>query len=581
MSTGGRTRIRQRTLLLALTVEHVPAGHPTLTLHRIDRSDGVWQVTSDSADNSLEVLHHNAGLAPPYRTISNIGLGGAHTVGASVLAAVPAAYDDLRVFGSTLTSSQLKALFLDRPAPLPPQGWIFVPPMTAEIGAPLGVGDSDDLPRHTVQLTRAFAMRARETTAAEYRAILPESTVSGLGSDAVTGVSWADAITFANTLTLDPANRCYSDDGSGVVLVADCTGYRLPTEAEWEVAARLGTTGELIGPTETTCDTDGVGPVGQLAPGPQGLYDVAGNAWELVWDADGAAPVTGVAVDPTGAFLPGESVPEGTNIVIRGGASGGDPASCRLSGRNTIDNSVVSPTVGFRRVRTWTWDWGQRCPGQPDEIPTTLFSDCDSDGYAAPGALSFQGIGCAAPAPDPSCPEGTWTSLDPIAPAAQDCNDVDPLIRPGVTEGVGDGVDQNCDGLEVCFADLDGDGFRTDEGEIVSDDLDCGDPGEAWSSVTPGDCCDSDGTTFPGQVQFFSGANTCNSFDYSCDGAQQRRWEAVGGYCGATCADQGAQAWQDSTAPACGEFAMWVESCPLVGFGVCTMLLDFKVQECR
>ena len=70
-----------------------------------------------------------------------------------------------------------------------------------------------------------------------------------------------------------------------------------------------------------------------------------------------------------------------------------------------------------------------------------------------------------------------------------DCNDAVATINPGATETPGDGIDQTCDGTELCYADLDMDGYRPDAtSTVTSVDLDCTDPTEADRAVPMGDC---------------------------------------------------------------------------------------------
>ena len=101
--------------------------------------------------------------------------------------------------------------------------------------------------------------------------------------------------------------------------------------------------------------------------------------------------------------------------------------------------------------------------------------------------------------------------LDPSCAAAGligrdgDCDDGDAAVHPGVDEVPGDAIDQDCDGGEICYADSDGDGFGTSI-QLASVDIDCADEGEADN---PDDCLDAgvDGpATFPGAAEYESGS---------------------------------------------------------------------------
>ena len=97
-----------------------------------------------------------------------------------------------------------------------------------------------------------------------------------------------------------------------------------------------------------------------------------------------------------------------------------------------------------------------------------------------------------------------------------DCDDADAAIHPGVNDIVGDGIDQDCDGGDVCYADADDDGFRAIGGQTVaSADLDCNDSGEATSIEPATDCDDNDSTINPGVAEIAG-----DEFDQNCDGTE-------------------------------------------------------------
>ena len=90
-----------------------------------------------------------------------------------------------------------------------------------------------------------------------------------------------------------------------------------------------------------------------------------------------------------------------------------------------------------------------------------------------------------------------------------DCNDGDVNIYPGSTEIVGNGIDEDCDGMEFCYLDNDGDGFGTPS-VIVSSDVDCNDASE---SMLDTDCDDGDPNIYPGAPEIGG-----NGIDEDCDG---------------------------------------------------------------
>ena len=124
----------------------------------------------------------------------------------------------------------------------------------------------------------------------------------------------------------------------------------------------------------------------------------------------------------------------------------------------------------------------------------TCWADTDHDGYGGTAALISAGATCV------GVGESTTSS---------DCDDTRVAVHPGATEVPGDGIDQSCDGMESCPQDADGD-HAGGTGTVTSADLDCLDSGEA---VTANDCNDTTATIAPGAAE-----TTADGIDQDCDG---------------------------------------------------------------
>jgi len=236
------------------------------------------------------------------------------------------------------------------------------------MGSPSGEPEQKgDEYQHKVCLTKSFYMGTTEITQGQWSDVVgrnPSMHASGGSSCPVENVSWDEVVAFCNKLSdRDGLSRCYKTDGLAPELLADCKGYRLPTEAEWEFAARAGTvtpfsTGNCINSLDQA-NFDGRYPLagcdigktrsktvaaGTFAANPLGVFDLCGNVSEWVWDLYAEYPLREVT-DPLG--------PEaGTGRVIRGGAFDSGAGKCRSANREQGAAGFRAPDVGFRVVRT-------------------------------------------------------------------------------------------------------------------------------------------------------------------------------------------------------------------------------------
>jgi formylglycine-generating enzyme required for sulfatase activity len=200
------------------------------------------------------------------------------------------------------------------------------------MGSPAGKGESDEHPQHQVTVS-AFYMGKYEVTQAQWRAVMGTNPSSSKGDDLpLESVSWDDAQEFCRKLSQMTGHE-----------------YRLPTEAEWEYAARAGTTGDYAGNLDAMgwYDANSGGrthPVGQKQSNGFGLYDMHGNVWEWVLDWYGDYP-SGEVTNPQ---RPGS----GSFRVDRGGSWGSAAAVLRSANRYSPSPGIRYDSLGFRLVRT-------------------------------------------------------------------------------------------------------------------------------------------------------------------------------------------------------------------------------------
>ena len=250
-------------------------------------------------------------------------------------------------------------------------------PVEFTLGSPLSeLGRVEAIePPHRKRIGRTFAISTKEVTVAEFLRFRPNHIwqkrySSGPDTPAV-GMSWYAATEYCNWLSARegiPRDQwCYEPNEKGAFtegmrMRADhlrLTGYRLPTEAEWEYACRSGAgTARYFGRGEGLLPRYGwfsknsderAWPVGQLRPNDRGLFDALGNAME--W-----------CEDPLLYYATGElntkdnsaitSIDERMSRILRGGAFANPPLIVRSALRYNIRPGDSGSGFGFRPVRT-------------------------------------------------------------------------------------------------------------------------------------------------------------------------------------------------------------------------------------
>jgi formylglycine-generating enzyme required for sulfatase activity len=301
-----------------------------------------------------------------------------------------------------------------------PSGYSRIPAGRFWMGASSGDPwiSPDEMPSHLVEIPDPFCLKRTEVTVGEWEETMGPKVFHAFASCGKTcpmgNLSWYETVAYCNRKSeLEGLQPCYRmkgcvDDPPTICAEVSfigtaCPGYRLPTEAEWEYAARAGSTtstyhGAIDGvhgmcepsnavlesiawfcansfasfsgawPCSSMPDaTCGPQPVGQLEPNAWGLFDVLGNVWEWVNDYYGSdyyckgpdADTSGV-----GGYRLCESMPpfapvlvapigpaSGFERVSRGGCWDGEARAARLSSRGAMAPSTQSHAQGFRPAR--------------------------------------------------------------------------------------------------------------------------------------------------------------------------------------------------------------------------------------
>jgi formylglycine-generating enzyme required for sulfatase activity len=257
-----------------------------------------------------------------------------------------------------------------------PRGFVRVEPGRFTMGSPSSEEGRDDSEvQHTVSISRPFWLQATEVTQGQWEAVMgtKPSYFGACGKDCpVENVSWFDAVAYLNALSkregLEP---CYTMTGcsgragggcgsefycagdyqcNGVAFVGlGCSGYRLPTEAEWEYAARAGTTAARYGQLDAVGWYDGnsgntTHRVASKQANAWGLHDMLGNVWEWVQDWYASYP-SGAVSDPQGPA-------SGGRRVYRGGGWGSEARNVRAANRVRDAPALRGDDLGLRAARS-------------------------------------------------------------------------------------------------------------------------------------------------------------------------------------------------------------------------------------
>ena len=294
--------------------------------------------------------------------------------------------------------SVLRTLVVQPGVSSTPTNMALIPGGSFEMGNALSAsndGDTDELPVHTVSV-REFYMDKYEVSKALWDEVaswagthgydINTGSASGKATNhPVYNVTWHEAVKWSNARSQkEGLTPCYTLDGTVVMRTGtsdpECNflanGYRLPTEAEWEKAARGGLRGKRfpwgdtithseanyesssysydVSPTSGYHPTYATGsfpyssPVGSFPPNAYGLYDVAGNMDEWCWDSYSLTYyATSPELNPTGPALGGDK-----GRVRRGGSWTFSARYARAADRDVLNPGIDYDYLGFRCVRT-------------------------------------------------------------------------------------------------------------------------------------------------------------------------------------------------------------------------------------
>ena len=236
-----------------------------------------------------------------------------------------------------------------------------IPAGNFSMGSPRSeVGHEREEFSHKVELTASYYLCTCEVTQGQFDTVMHRQPETTAPDDVpVANVSWYDAVLFCNRLSeLENRTPVYLIRNArvrgGRIVHADvtasatATGYRLPTEAEWEHGCRAGSTGPfhfgytLKADEVNALGADGVLAVGRFAANNFGLHDMHGNVaeWCQDWYSEEAYELL-TSEDPRGPRA-------GETRCVRGGSFADGELELRSAHREHFPPDTVLPTLGFR-----------------------------------------------------------------------------------------------------------------------------------------------------------------------------------------------------------------------------------------
>ena len=253
---------------------------------------------------------------------------------------------------------------------------VFRGPLEFKMGSPsFEPRREDDEGLHQQRIDHGFAISTEEVTIAQCRRLRPRffnTRYSPTDDCPANNISWFDAAAYCRRLSekegVAEDQMCYppvTEIAPGMRLPDNWlqrTGYRLPTEAEWEYACRGGVSASRFGGEGAALLThyawfiensdDHAWPVGRLKPNAFGLFDMLGNVTERCQDAMAKYPTSPTAVSSDASSEVGLTIPASAMRTFRGGNFGDAEHNLRCARRNSNGVQDEWALVGFRPART-------------------------------------------------------------------------------------------------------------------------------------------------------------------------------------------------------------------------------------